>query len=57
MTATDSSTVMRTMEKQKPPTVAVLETRALGQDEIEVSRHLHELSNMPNIILATEPLE
>ncbi len=48
---------MRTMEKSKTPAVAVLETHALGQDGIEVSRHLHEFSNMPVIILTTEMLE
>ena len=57
VTATDGPTALDIIAKQKTPAVAVLETRGLGQDGVEVSRHLHEFSNMPVIILTTETLE
>ena len=57
VTAKNGSTVLRLVEKEKSPALAILETRALGQDGVEVSHYLHKFSNMPVIILTAEMLK
>jgi len=57
VTATKGPTVLRLVEKEKSPALAILETHAVAQDGIEVSHYLHKFSKMPAIILIAEMLK